>query len=263
MNDWQLAQQIKYELQRATWPSGTREVVFGDRSVYCFAGGPATEDVHPPGFPFALVTVAGGTPDPDDPDLIEQQFTVAVAAEVAGDPLGEHAVIGGSRADYGSSQGAGILEIGERVRSVVQKLTAYDGAAVVVSGSGTGALANLGQQGKQIALSEFTVTAMCTSQPRYTAPQELRVSGGTWSWEGAWTSSRFDFLEYHLGYVSGSDPVTRYADLDATVYQGTDLSVYEPPIAGRTYHLFAVYNGHGATTAAAYSDPELGSFLIL
>ncbi len=262
MNPWQMAQQLKHELQQAVWPSGTGETVFGSQSVYCYAGA-AADDVHPPGFPFALVTVGGGTPDPDDPDLIEQQFSVAIAAEVAGDPLGEHAIIGGSRASYGSSQGAGVLEIGERVRATVQKLTAYDGAAVVVSGSGTGAPATLGQQGKQIALEEFTVTALCTSAPRYTAPQELRVSNGTWTWEGAWTSSRFDFIEYHLGYVSGTDPVASYSDLDATVYQGADLSVYEPAVSGRTYHVFAVYNGHGGATGAAYSDPELGSYLVL
>ena len=121
MNSWQLAQQIKHELGLVAWDSGSRDVVFGPRNVLVYAGA-LGEDQHPPGFPFALVTVGSGSPDPDDPDLIEQQFGIIAAVQVVGDPMGQGAIIGSSRADYGKSAGAGIAEVGERVRYAIERL---------------------------------------------------------------------------------------------------------------------------------------------
>ena len=262
MNPWQMAQQLKHELQQVTWPNGAGEVVFGSRGVFVYAGAQPTDEEHAPGFPFALVTIGAGNPDTDDPDLIEQTFSIVTAVEVAGDPLGEHAIIGGSRSDYGRSAGAGVAEVAERVRSAVQKLTAYDGAAVVVSGSGTGAPSTLGR-GRQIAMDEFTVTAICTSAPRFVAPQELRVTGETWSWVGAWCKARFDFVQFRLGYVSGQTPVATPGELDAIVYTGSNTEAVSAPAAGRTYQVFADYNGYGGSVARDSSTNELGSYLIL
>lgn len=262
MNPWQLAQQLKHELAAVTWASGARDVVFGSRSVFVYAGAPPTDEQHPPGFPFALVTIGAGTPDADDPDLIEQTFSIVSAVEVAGDPLGEHSVIGSSRADFGRSAGAGIAEVAERVRFAVQNLTAYDGAAVVVSGSGTGAPTVLGR-GRQIALDEFTVTALCTSSPRYTAPQQLTRFGETFSWAGAWAVPRFDFQRFTFGYSTGLEPVASPADLEAVIYQGTNTEVAATANSGRIYQVFADYNGHGSQLAVASSAPEVGSYLRL
>lgn len=262
MNPWQLAQQIKHELEQVTWPHGSGDVVFGTRGVFVYAGAQPSEEQHPPGFPFALVTIGGGSPDADEPGLIEQQFSVVVAVEVAGDPMGEFAVIGSSRTDYGKSAGAGVAEVSERVRSVIEDLTAYDGAAVVVSGAGTGATQTMGK-GRQIALEEFTVTALCTSAPRYTAPQELRLAGDTFSWVGDWCSPRFDFVQFRLGWVAGTEPVTTVADLDAILYSGPEIEFAVAPAAGRVYQVFADYNGHGGTVPTGSSSNELGSYLIV
>lgn len=261
MNPWQLAQQIKHELQQVVWPSASGDVVFGDRGVFVYSGSPS-EDQHPPGFPFALVTIGSGRPDPDDPGVIEQEFKIVTAVEAAGDPMGEHAVIGSSRADYGKSAGAGSAEVSERVRAAVQKLTAYDGASVVVTGSGTTGSAALGR-GKHVAFEEFSVLALCTSQPRYTSPQELRLNGQTWSWDGSWCSSRFDFLEFKLGYVHGSTPVTSSDDLDVVVYSGGNTEYAAAAASGRVYHIFASYNGHGGPVHASSSDAEVGSYVLV
>ena len=66
MNSWQLAQQIRHELQLVSWEQGSADPVFGSRGVLVYAGA-LSEEQHPPGFPFALVTVGSGSPDPDDP----------------------------------------------------------------------------------------------------------------------------------------------------------------------------------------------------
>lgn len=258
MNPWQMAQQIKHELANVVWTDGAGDVVFGPRHVFVYAGAPA-DNQHPPGFPFALVTIDAGTPDPDDPDVIDQTFSIATAVEVSGDAMGEHAVIGGARGDLGKSAGAGAAEVAERVRAAVQKLTGFDGAAAVVSGSGTGGTQTLGQ-GKHVAFDEFNVSALCTSQPRYHAPQELRLSGETWSWVGSWCSSRFDFLQFRLGYKAGSLP-SSVADCDGFVYTGTNTEYAAPSVAGRFYVVFADYSRRGGSAPDASSEPVLGSYL--
>jgi len=259
VNPWQLAQQIKHELGLVRWGVGAKDLVFGT-SVYIYAGAPNPED-RPPAFPFALVAVGSGTPDADAPDLIEQQFSVATAVEVAGDPLGELAVIGSSRADLGKSAGAGSAEVAERVRVTLQALTTYDGASIIVTGSGIGGATALGE-GRAVAFDEYTVTALCTSAAGYAAPQNLKAAGDTWSWAGSWCSERFDFLRYTLGYKSGATPATGIADLDAILYTGTDTETAVLPVPGRVHHIFASYSSRGSVVEGS-SAVELGSFLIL
>ena len=260
MNAWQQAQQIKHELGLVAWEAGSQELVFGT-AVYVYAGAPSADD-RPPGFPFALVAIGAGTPDPDDPDLIEQQFSVATAQETAGDPLGEFAVIGSSRADMGKSAGAGSAEIAERVRATLQALTSYDGAATIVSGSGVSGAQQIGD-GRAIAFDEFTVTALCTSAPRYTAPTRLRVLGDVWSWVGSRCSARYDFLSFVLGYKTGTEPATGVDDLDGIIYSGTNIETNAPPVTGRVYHIFARYSSRGSGVIEGDSAVDLGSYLAV
>lgn len=254
-----MAQQLKHELATIAWPGGSGEVVFGASSVHVYAGA-AAETALPPGFPFALVTIDSGTPDDDDPDLLEQLFGVLAVVEVAGDELGEFAIIGSSRSDTGKSAGAGVAEVAERVRAAAQRLTAYDGAATIVSAAGVGGTQALGRV-RNVAMAEFTVRAQCTSAPAYSAPQQLRVAGGTWRWAGDWCAARFDFLHFALGYVNGAEPVATLAELDGIIYTGTNLETAFAPAPGRVYQLFACYNGHGGAGVTASSEAERGTFV--
>ncbi len=257
MNPWQMAQQLKHELATVAWPDST-DVVFGEHSVLVYAGALA-EDQHPPAFPFALVTIGPGTADPDDPDLIEQTFNVLVAAEVAGDPMGEHAIIGGARA-VGSRANAGIAEVAERVRAAIERLTFYSGGTVVVSGQGTGSPAALGK-GRHVVFDEYRVSAWCTSRPVYTAPQELRLVGDTWSWRGDQCAARYDFQGFRLGFTDASDDAADGIDgVDGLVYSGSADETAATPVPGRRYQLFAVYGSRGAIEAS--SDAEVGSVLL-
>jgi hypothetical protein len=260
MNSWQLAQQIRHELQLVSWEQGSADLVFGSRGVLVYAGA-LSEEQHPPGFPFALVTIGSGTPDADDPDLIEQQFGIIAAVQVVGDPMGQGAVIGSSRADYGKSAGAGIAEVGERVRYAIEKLNTYVGASIIVSGSGVGAPASMGK-GKHHAFEEYTVTALCTSRPDYQSPEQLQYVDGNIEWQGEWISRRFDFLRYTLGYTSDGVPVASSSDLDAIIYQGTESSFEYAADSGFVYQVFADYNGHGGATPSASSQALRGSYLL-
>lgn len=258
MNPWQMAQQLKHELAQVTW-DGSTNPVFGTRSVYVYAGAPPSDEEHPPQFPFCLVTIGTGTPDEDHPELIQQTFTVVVAVEVAGDPLGEQAVIGGARSSASRSSGAGIAQVAERVRYAIQNLTTYDGASIIVSGSGVGSPSTLGR-GRQVVFDEYTVEALCTSQPHFPAPQQLTRSGTSWSWQGATVAGRYDFVGYVLGYKAGAIPATSVDDI-STVYEDTDAQTTHTPVDGSTYHIFAKFNATGLTGQNEYSTVEVGSYL--
>lgn len=254
-----MAQQIKHLLQAATWSGGS--AVFGARgSVAVYAGTP-TDDHIPAGFPWALVGIDSADIDPDQPSVIVQGFSVMCAAEVAGDRLGEYALIGGAAADLGKSAGRGVGEVAERVRATLQSLTGADGATVILSGTSAGTPAVLGR-GRHLALDELRLTAVCTSAPHYSAPQRLRVTDGTWLWEGAHCSGRFDFLRYRLVEKVGSTPSTSPSD-GTVVYTGTAATADYAATSGRVYTCFADYNARGGATVDASSSAAVGSYVVV
>jgi len=169
MNPLQIAQQIKHVLATLTWPGGSQDLVFGARGVFVFAGTP-TEEQIPAGFPWAMVGLDTGTPDEDQPELIRQGLTILMAAEVAGDPLGEFSMIGGAAADLGKSVGRGILEVMSVARPAIQDLVTSDGAQIMVSSASFGTPATLGG-GRHIAVSELNIEALCVSSLHYASPQ--------------------------------------------------------------------------------------------
>ena len=260
MNPWQLAQQLKAELQAVTWPTGSAEVVFGTYGVHVFAGSP-TEDQIPPDFPWVLVGIDNAEADEDHPEFLTQGYTLLSAADVAGDPLGEHGIIGGSVADLGASVGRGVSEVAERVRAAVENLTGADGAKILVSAVSTGSPTPFGR-GKHLVLDEHTLTALCTSTLHYAAPQLLQLSGSLWTWNGPHCSDRFDFLQYRLVEKTGSTASSTPSD-GTVVYTGTTANVTFATTSGRTYTVFADYNARGAATVEGSSDSEVGSFRVV
>ncbi len=266
MNPWQMAQQIKHKLKAVVWPlapSGTTEVVFGDQGVTVFAGTP-TEEQIPPGFPWCLVGIGTGTADEDSPDLLEQQFALITGVDVAGDPMGEHSIIGGAVADLGKSVGRGIAEVAARVRAAVENLTGADGARIMLSTTSIDTPSALGR-GRHLTIDEHTMTAICTSDLQYSAPQVVRHDLGeaeVWNWEGAHCSNRFDFVQYRLvrkaGITASTDPT------DGTViYTGTAATTTQTATSGFTYTVFADYSSRKQTSVIeGSSSAEVGSYLV-
>ena len=255
-----MAQQLRKELQTVTWEEGSAAVVFGSRNVFVYAGAPSANR-HPPGFPFALITIGDSTPDATDPALITTTFEIAAVVNVAGDPYGESAVIGGARPTAGTSAGAGATEVGERVRSAIQKLTAFDGAPLVVSGTGIGAPAVL-EDAPHVVVHTFRVDVLCTSQPLYTSPQEFKVVGDIGSWRGEHCSNRFDFLQYRVGFKTGSTPPTSPADCDSIVATTTNIETAVSTSPGRVYAVFADYKRTpSSTTVHRSSEAIVGSYI--
>ena len=267
MNPWQLAQQIKAELQTVTWPAVTlgddEKVVFG-KSVAIFAGFP-TEDQIPKGWPWVLISIDTATNDDDTPELIEQSFGLMTAAKASGDTLGEFAIIGSNAADLGSSAGRGVAEVMERIRAAVGDLTAVDGASVVVSSASTAGILQFGR-GKHMAIQEVTLTGLCTSALYYAAPQNLQYDVN-WTWSGAHCSDRFDFVKYRIVEKLGTTPSTDPTD-GTTVYTGTSTSATGSWQVGYTYTVFADYSSRRRTSSGAIvvegsSGPEVGAYRVV
>lgn len=256
-----MAQQLKHELQLVKWPGQGGEVVFGSNgAVRVFAGVP-TEEQMPPSFPFAMVGIGSGLPDDDDPNLISQTFTILSAVMVKGDPMGEYAIIGGSTSDLLSSKGRGSAEVSERARSAVVDLIGGDGDKITVNSTATSTPALL--TGHHIVVEEFEVTVLCTSQLHYAQPQEFANSGSTWTWAGAQCSSRFDFMQFRIGSITGSTPKVDPNDTDivATVVVPTVTGL--SPTVGEAYSVFADYSSRGQLTVIEGSSDgsEVGAFL--
>jgi len=267
MNPWQMAQQIKHELETVVWGTAG-DVVFGNQgSVVVFEGAPNADQI-PNAMPAALVVISDYDSDDDHPDVLTQQFQVMIAAEVAGDPMGEFAIIGGSAPDLDESSGRGTHELAERVRHALNTLTGADGAKVILSGGGGGGAAPLGD-GRHVAWTQCNFEAVCTSQLAYAAPQHLAYAGAggghAWTWEGAHCSDRFDFVRYQIeGNASGTPPETLGSG-DIVFYQGTAATSAFVGSSGYGYTVFAEYSarGYAGGSAEGSSVKETGTTVVV
>jgi hypothetical protein len=113
--------------------------------------------------------------------------------------------------------------------------------------------------GPHVAFDERTVTALCTDQLHYAAPQEIAVAGTAWTWEGTHCSERFDFKQYRLVWKTGATPPTDPSD-GTVVYTGTTAGTTHTPLASKSYVIFADYSARKQSgVVEGSSDPEVGS----
>lgn len=258
-----MAQQLKHLLEAARWPAGSQDLIFGARGGVAVVAGNPTEDQIPKALPFCVIGIDAGECDPDEPGLVTQQFTVTSGAEVAGDQVGEHAVIGGPVTNLGRSAGRGVSEVSAQVRATIQSLTGADGARIMLSATATGTPRSMSADLRQIALEEVTVKAICTSLPFYAEPQRLRWTPGTfWIWEGDHCEARFDFLQYRLVRKRGRAPSVDPDDGEL-LYTGTAATWAGVQEGGFTYTVFADYNSRGSAGVEGSSSPAVGSWRIV
>jgi hypothetical protein len=114
MNSYQLARQIKYRLQQATWP-GVATKVFGSAIVSVRVPANLLDRQR---LPAVAIRPGGAQMDPErgeEPELIQQTFFVRLFAANEHDGEGEAAILGANRTGATSSKGKGLLEIEERL----------------------------------------------------------------------------------------------------------------------------------------------------
>lgn len=268
MNQGQMALQIQHELEKVKWLVGAKQVVFGTQKgqVPILAGTP-TEGQFPIVYPVCIVVLGDGSPDDDEPELIEHSFKLITGVQSGGDPRGEFAVVGGPSRDLGKSPNRGISEVSARVRAAVGNLNGSDGAPIILRSTSIDTPFNVGRL-RHVVFDQLTLTALCTSALHYSAPQEFRESGDTWTWAGGdkggpgHCAGRFDFLDYVIRRVAA--PAFPQSPTDGTaVYTGTLARHSESPISEENYGVFARYDGRDDGTSDGNSDPEVvGSTLV-
>ena len=267
MNAWQTVQQIKHLLAGHSWSSTATDYVFGPRGVHII-GGALSEDAHPDSFPFAVLTLgASSRPDddslPEQGTLYDQQINIVVAVMAYGDKLGEQAVIGSARPSLTRSEGAGVAEIMERVMDAVAGVTGANGAGVTVQASGVTGVQPLTASHRHIAFQELNLSCTVTQAEFYAAPQHFRQVSSTLQWAGNHCKSRFDFQDFEVGYVLGTDPATQPGgDQWVQVATTTSLSATHTMVSGRAYSIFARYKPRGGNVATHFNASETGSFHV-
>jgi len=254
MNPIQMAQQIKSKIQAITWPSGSANLVFGDRGVKVITG-PPTDSQVPAAWPWCMVMVDSGEGDEEHPELYLQDFNILTGVMVTGDPMGEFSAIGSSIGDVGTSAGHGLGEVQARARAAIENMNGSDGAQILLGVPSIGGFEPW-SRGRHLSMGSQSAQALCTSQPYYAPPQNLRQNGTVWTWEGAMCQDRFDFLQYRMVEKAGTSPSSTPSD-GTVIYTGTGPAVNIA--TSGTVTVFADYSARGAAIEAS-SEPEVGSF---
>ncbi len=240
MNPWQVARQLRYLLKAATWADGSTEKVLRDVVVTAGTSEAAWGELRPP---YCLINVGAATVDDRNPNLLTQDFEMALGVRVDQDRTGERAVIGGSRlgGDQGISSGRGILEVEEVVMGAIARLLPSSG--VTMTQRWASALAAGAIQGDlNVVQRSYVMSCPCPRERTYSTPQQLAKSGTTLSWKNP--ADRFDLYEVVVNRKSGSTPPSSATDATATaVYSGgLDTSVTDSTSGTWTYAIWGGYD---------------------
>lgn len=258
MNPWQVAQQIQYKLELATWPDGNTELVFGTNGVYVTAslGEDAVDRIR---LPSVFIVPSTATPDDDAPELLTQEFEVTLVAHSNSDAVGEHVLIGGPRSGgAGSSKGRGLLELEEELLKAIGQLNDTGGVSIKLTHASSVEVENVDGMGF-IGVKVYSFDARCQRERYYHPALRLTgtgVTGGDASLTWALPPARWDFNQLTLRRASGSTaPASATAGTAVSLSAPTtDTSHTDSPGSGTfSYSLFAGYDEDGDGTDDRYS----------
>jgi len=256
-----MAKQIRFRAQRAAWPDTPGGLILGT-SVYVTAG-LRDDDDKPLRMPFGLINLGTQTPDPEDPDLLTQEFILVIACEVLGDPLGEHSMIGGPSSAgatnrLGQSQGRGLLDLETALLTSLGKLTGADGTPVIVSHGSSPAPERL-DKNVHVVHRQYILTALCTRADEYLAPTDLTIDVTTPGQATlAWVlpPSAYGLRKIILRRASGSTaPSSSTAGTGVTLASdlATSVTVSGLSAGAHSFALFAAFSESGAAVDERFS----------
>lgn len=246
MNDWQMFRQLQATLQAAVWP-GSAATVFAPSSVVIIGGLPIERIINSIRMPACALAPGGSTSDPDhneEPALIRQDVDIKLVQLVAGDAVGEHAVMGAGR-QSNSAEGRGILEIGERLLAEVSILNKTIEGFDMLFRARSGVAVDMVSQG-YLASRAYAFDGWAGVERTYQMAGAMAAAATGTDVLLSWTlpTSRFDISKAILRRASGSTPPPTVTDGSGVVL-AADLSesVTDTPGAGTwSYSLFVQYN---------------------
>lgn len=265
MSPEQVAKQLCYLLRTATWSESPNELILGD-SVYVTSGVLDDDDL-PVRMPFGLIAIGRGVPDEDEPDLIDQEYALVIAASVHGDPLGENVLLGGPGASsgrFGKSDGRGILALDQALLTVVSRLTGAAGTPVVCTAQESPEPERVAGE-QHVVWRRHGLKARCTRAEQWQGPQNLTVGVATpgqavlaWDLPPDSYSRRAMVVRRATGSTA---PTSATAGTNVPVSALATGVTVTGLAAGA--HSFAVFMGHtssGADSSEFYSAQAVGTY---
>lgn len=132
MTELVLLKALQTKLRAATWPASANLVFSEDSVRITFA--PTDVALLNLVTPIALIRPLSAAADPDhgqEQDYMIGGVAVTLAVINTGDELGENAAVGANRADVTKSEGAGLLEVQERLYNTIKLLQEEDGVVLL------------------------------------------------------------------------------------------------------------------------------------
>lgn len=257
MTDWQVSRQLKFILAKATWPTGSTKIFTQVRITAKIT--PELLSTMVP--PFMVFQIGAGESQPDNPDLILQNFPGIIVAAVAGDDIGERALIGSNRTSAIQSKGRGLLEFQEEVSRQIKFLTSAIGVKIAgrYRGSTDGEL--LASPGF-VAFRVLGFEAFVTDERFYHPPRQFRTTatgGGSATFAWALPPSRFDTLAMILRRgAAGSPPLSPTSGTGVPLSGPLAVTVTDSPGPGSfSYSLFMTYDETTDGTSDRFSVPVI------
>lgn len=259
MNPLQHIHQMRYLLAGDTWPSGSQKRVYGNVEI---TDGPSEKAVKEFTPPFVLLGVGDVEEvDEDDPELFVQQFGIVLVQTVLGDPTGSRILTGGARKDAGVSDGAGLLQLEERLISSVGMVTGADGCRNVIAFQGAPPSERI--RDTLYGSRKYLVKAWCTRRPHYDPPRNLVASAVAGAVTLSWTlpPDRYDRRQIVLRRAPGATaPSSATSGTGVTLSGNLATGVVDNPGTGQfSYAVFCGYDHSGSGMNEAYSEQELGT----
>lgn len=268
MNRWQQARQIRYLLLAGRWPDGAQGRVFGPNSVVIASGSdPQLRDLR---FPLAMIVSAGEEADAQTPELLRCRWRVIVMAKAEGQTSSQAATIGGQRTGgLGTSEGRGVLEVGEETVKALSLLTGANGMrAALVSSSGAQSVET---DNGMVAGVEYEFDSWATVRRHYDEPLFLVATGGAGQATLTWVNAPARWDQYDstgtrlapvIRYATGATaPTTATSGTGVSGISAGDTTVTVTGLAAGTYSfaVFQPYTESGAASAERYSEQALST----
>ena len=249
MNIWQACRQVQFLLRARLW-DGTGSVVFHSTSVVV-TDVPEANALLTMIQPSVLISPAEGSPDAEEPRFGQESIELKLTQVVAGDHVGENAIMGSVRATTGSV-GRGVLEVAEQIFEALDSMSSDLGLAVSIRPSSI-ARTTLVEE-KMWAFRQYTLELWLTSFRTYFLPTDFVGAVSAPNVNMTWTlpPARFDRFRMILRRVAGGNPTT-----DPTAGTGIALSgdlatsISDTPGSGTfSYSLFTSYDETNPTPSA-------------
>jgi hypothetical protein len=256
----QALMQMRYRLRSRVWSITSGATVFGSVHVTHKPSKAAVEEFRTP---LVLMRPGDEKPDPELPGkcLLEVEADLVVA--VAGDRLGENAILSGNVSDRTKSEGRGILEVEREFKGVLRQMGDQEGIRIIAARTAARRAAVVSGLG-YVVMRSYNLSVHCTDEPYYHPPMRLVATAqGAGVARLVWADppDRFDRRPITIRRAAGATAPASPTAGTAVATVAIGVQTYDDtPGAGQfSYALFAGYTDSGAAADESFSAQEEGT----